>query len=671
MLGGGGVVNAVGSIATKILSYFADDPKQQIDRFVDIFGSLAKAKDTIDDGVSVLEKINKIDVTSNISSIIENIAIAFSSNWFSKDLGDVKEDLLVKFFHLFDVIKEKGGGVAAAADILNQIARINVSRSIGETIQTLSNSFTTNWFSKDLGDVDETLIKKFFHIFDVLGKASSGVSAGAYVLDTISKLDVSKKIPDNLAALADVFSTHWFSKDITDIDTDVIEKFFVNFAILGASKNSVESGAKVLKLIADMDIGNNIQNNIQMLAKLFSDSAWYKSANAADIKEDVLEKFFKIFDLLKENRARIEAGAPTLRLFHDIGVTSADSEGIAAIANMFSYHSTVKDLSNVNLDYIDVLGEIFSRIGKRTNDIINGAGAMAALGTIDLSDSKIKGIASLTNLFTSGYIEGLNKVELNLVDVLGNIFQKFSDRKSSFESGADVLYQLGGLEFTDEKMKGLALFGGMFSKGTSALGKAWAAVTGGDSTANINAIDTLAVIFGKFGENTVSFINGAGALAALNTINVDGDKLTNLFSLISDKMFPEDFDPTSVLGRIDGMMKIFDKFAKNQAIIVQAVDSINTIGNIDTTSLQVLQNLFSTIPGSSNTSAANVGLPTANITNIDKTTSDYYEKTTMQFNRMIELLELAHADAIDLKRIETDGLKDITDAVKSTSGRIF
>ena len=38
---------------------------------------------------------------------------------------------------------------------------------------------------------------------------------------------------------------------------------------------------------------------------------------------------------------------------------------------------------------------------------------------------------------------------------------------------------------------------------------------------------------------------------------------------------------------------------------------------------------------------------------------------------MIELLELAHADALDIKRIQEDGLNDVADAVKSSSGRIF
>lgn len=604
-MGAGSVINALGGIASGILGFFQEDPAVKIQRFMKLFEQLAQGKDS----------------------------------------------------------------VAAGAYVIEQIGKLNISQSIGETINTLSSAFSSHWFSKDLGDVDEGYIQKFFHIFDVIGKASSGVSAGSYVLDTVSKLKISSNITDNIKGLVDIFSGHWFSKDIGDIDEKMILKFFSVFDLLGTLKGKIQPGAEVLDSLSKMSIGPGFMENIQTLGKMFSESSW--RTTAADIDEKVLDKFFGIFDILRANKSRIEAGAPTLQLFHDIGVTKTDAEGVAAISSMFTGKWFSSDLGDVKPELINKLGDIFKILGDNTDNIISGAGAMAAMGTIDLSEAKVKGISTLASMFSEGWFSGLNKVNLSLVDTLGDIFARFSFNQRKFIAGADVLYYLGGLEFTEEKMAGLAAFGSMFSQGTSLVSRMWQSLAGGDSKANLAAVDTLGLIFGEFGANTNSFIQGAGALAALNTINIDADKMANLFDLVSNKLFPKDFDTTSVLGRIDGMMSIFDRFAKNQTIIAMAVDSINTIGNIDTNSLQILQNLFSAVPASSTPGAATSAPPTATTTGIDRTTTDYYEKSTAQFTRMIELLELAHADAIDLKRDTTDGLKDISDAVKSSSGRIF
>jgi hypothetical protein len=854
-MGAGSVVNALGGIASGILGFFQEDPAVKIKRFVSLFDMLAQGKSSVDDGATVLEKINNINISSKIQDVINTLGTAFSSRWFSKDLGDVNEDYIKKFFHIFDVIAQSGGGVAASSEILNQIDKMRVSRSLMDVINSISSSFTSHWFSKDLGDVDEkyiqkffhifdviatsgasvptaaailaqidgmnissnlgktvetvakvfsghwfskdladvddNYIKKFFHIFDLIGKASSGVSAGAYVLDAVSKINIGASVTDNLKGLAEVFSSHWigkdmndidekmvmkflniftilgaassgvagssvvldllgklsvgdkipdtianiakifsshyFSKDIDDIDQSMVEKFFNTFSVLGAVKSKIQAAAESFKLLNNLNIGPGLQQSVETLGKMFSSSMW--RTTVADIKEEYLEKFFGIFDILKQNRSRIEAGAPALRIFHDIGVTKQDAEGMAAIADMFSWHATQKSLNNVDLDYIDILGKIFERLSKSTDSIIKGAGAMAALGTIDLSEPKIKGINSLSMMFTKG--KPLSKVDLTLVDNLASIFKEFSIKQADFIAGADVLYQLGGLEFTDEKMKGLATFGSMFTKG--ALSGLWDKLTGGGG-ANLAAVDNLGLIFGEFGKYTNNFIQGAGALAALNTIDVDGNRLTNLFDLVVNKMLPEKMDPASVLprvegiiqvfdrlstnqkviedaigslnfmsaatdvdddklvdlfdlivnqilppsfdtkgvlDRVEGMMQIFRKFALNQNIITQAVDSINTIGSIDGESLKTLQSLFTNIPGSTSTSSATFSPPTANDTDLDRTTSDYYEKTTLQFTRMIELLELAHADALDIKRIQEDGLNDVADAVKSSSGRIF
>ena len=137
-------------------------------------------------------------------------------------------------------------------------------------------------------------------------------------------------------------------------------------------------------------------------------------------------------------------------------------------------------------------------------------------------------------------------------------------------------------------------------------------------------------------------------------------------------MFGDFGNTTRTLKNVDGFVSVFQRFADSENTIISGVNAINAISDLDLTGINQLHDLNAAIFGS----GAPIVVPAATSTPtvsaaIDSATTDYYAKTIGQFDKMIELLTIANANAQKLISIETDGFAGMTSAINSASGTIY
>jgi hypothetical protein len=314
-----------------------------------------------------------------------------------------------------------------------------------------------------------------------------------------------------------------------------------------------------------------------------------------------IKRFVGYFQLLADGKDAVEAGSAVAERLGQINIGSSLGPTINALSEAFSSKYFSKDLGDVKEDYINKFFNIIGIIGKAGTDIDPGLGVLNQISKINIGSNLGETIKNLADSFSKKYLSAdVSDINTEMINKLFDVFAVFGQGLDSVQLGLDTMKLLANTKDIVKNMSG-----------------------GISSLANIGSI------------------------------------------------LPRNLNTASIIMQIDSIMMIFERFAKNNTIIEQAVNSINTLGTVNVAGLTTLQNLFTGSNQNLGGNAAIGGPPGIAITGLDKATSDYYEKTVMQFNRMIELLEVAHADAIDIKRIETDGLKDITDAVKASSGRIF
>jgi len=327
------------------------------------------------------------------------------------------------------------------------------------------------------------------------------------------------------------------------------------------------------------------------------------------------------------------------------------------------------------------LGNLGSGLGKAVEGIVGGLGKGVgmALGAI------LEGLASGLTAFANPLIllgAGIFGASITLIGagiagatwIMGKALPTFAEGLKSFSDiDGDNLEKVG--------LGTLALGAGLAVMGAgevvNAIGGLVSGVLGWFQEDPKKKIERFVGYFQILADKKDVIVAGSTAFKLLGQINADG--VTNMINAFSTLGNGQALGNSSMLQMLDDLMPLFERLAKNNTIINQAVNSLNSFGRISPASIGALQSLLypgAAMVGITDNPGASSGIspsniPSANGSTLDKLTTDYYEKTTMQFNRMIELLEIAHADAIDLQRIETDGLKDITDAVKSASGRIF
>jgi len=202
-----------------------------------------------------------------------------------------------------------------------------------------------------------------------------------------------------------------------------------------------------------------------------------------------------------------------------------------------------------------------------------------------------------------------------------------------------------------------------------------------DSVVKFANIDGDALV--KTGEGMRALGSGLLSLTGKELLSGLGGLASGILGLFQE-------DPVSKLkrfGEVGEPLRVTAEalrlFADNMPRVISAIESLNKVdfSGMDklTTAIDNLQQAQSGgilgaignfLTGTPQVNATTTTNQTITTTGIDTATADYYEKTTRQFNRMIELLELAHSDASDMKKTQEDGFSDVKRAVESR-GRVY
>jgi hypothetical protein len=185
------------------------------------------------------------------------------------------------------------------------------------------------------------------------------------------------------------------------------------------------------------------------------------------------------------------------------------------------------------------------------------------------------------------------------------------------------------------------------------------------------------------GKGMVAIGAGLVAMTAGTVIDGLGGLITGITGLFKEdpidklKKFASVGEPLKLAA--DALQLLADSMPK-------AINAISSLNNVDfsgmdklraslapipTQSTGFLSSLSNLVSGTAPINNAGIESPTVPTTNIDRAAIDYYEKSTKQFARMIELLEIANGHASKLVDVNQDGHSDVVDAITAASGSIF
>lgn len=459
-------------------------------------------------------------------------------------------------------------------------------------------------------------------------------------------------------------------------DSGAIAEFAKIFKQLGDAKEDIIKGAGTVAALGTINLSADKMAGISRLTDMFSSyggtagGALHNLFNST-IDPDKITKFTNMFSLLGDKEEDIVKGSNALRAISDNDITEDKVKGFKVLSEMFSkgagnlggwlyrmFHS------EIDPGLVSKFTQMFAALGRGREQIISGAGSLAAMFSIKITSDKVAGMNMLADMFSSTWIGKLFKATIDPSYVAGFVamFAELAKGEDTIVSGSNALQALMDIPVSKEKIDSFAQLLDMFS--STGIGKIFKA------TVDPSYIDGFTKLFEIFGQAKEKIIGGIGTLAALFSININMDKLTAISKL--NEMFGDFGNTTRTLKNVDGFVSVFQRFADSENTIISGVNAINAISDLDLTGINQLHDLNAAIFGS----GAPIVVPAATSTPtvsaaIDSATTDYYAKTIGQFDKMIELLTIANANAQKLISIETDGFAGMTSAINSASGTIY
>ena len=378
-----------------------------------------------------------------------------------------------------------------------------------------------------------------------------------------------------------------------------------------------------------------------------------------------------MFKLLGQGEEDIIKGSNTLIAIGDANITEDKIKGIQVLSDMFSKFAGEKggelhDLfhSEIDTTLVTKFTDMFAALGRGRQQIIAGAGSLAAMFSINITSDKVTGMKILADMFSSPWYGKLfmAKIDTELVDNFVKMFAALGKGEDAIVNGSESLFALMDINTTADKINGLKALSDMFS--STWLGSLFSA------SIDTGMVDSFAKMFGTLGAARQPIISGAGTLAALFSIDISPDKLASVSKL--PDMFSNFSNTQKNLKNIDGFVSIFQKFGNNEDTIISGVNAINAINNLDLSGLNQLHDLNAAIYGNGAPIVVQSAAPAATTTTvINDAAADYYSRTIGQFDKMIELLTIANVTNQKILNINTEGFEDTVSAVNSASGTVY
>jgi len=573
-------------------------------------------------------------------------------------------------------VKESGPGFETLVTGFERLAKIAgnglLQASLG--IDALGKVFAGNLFGSTQG------LSKLGTFFEMLAKNKANIESGSQAIRVLGRLDITREGVEGIEALGRMFSNSYiWEKGLSSADTKNVEKLVALMSALGTDQSALIRGSMSLAILSSVNINKETVTGLSTFAEMFNNSYWLVGSglDKADLK--LVTKLGEIFGSLGNQAANFNAGAAALDAILQLDLTAEKIKGFSALSEFFMTSHMIwnSDVGDVKPENIKAFANIFEALGDAQVDIVRGALSIAALTSFDFSEEKAKGLSGLAYMFESGTRTGLNHVDMGNVDVFGQIFKKLADNGATITAGSNVLDALSSVDLSEDKIKGITFLINFFSSSIKP---------------NFASIDNFVQIFTKLGDAQARIISGSLSLVSLSSINVSKEQVDVLTQVIKI------LDSGTTGNNIDGLLNIFDKFASSSALIIAGVDSMNYMGNLDLNRISNIMDLITAFTGSSMTGlstpapASNIRLPRSiadsqqdqltdvatppvtpvvPVSVLNDATVEYYAKTTMQFNKMIEVLERIESISIKVKDNISDANDDIVDAVKSISGTLF
>ena len=391
----------------------------------------------------------------------------------------------------------------------------------------------------------------------------------------------------------------------------------------------------------------------------------------SSIDEGLIIKFRNMFKLLGQGEEDIIKGSNTLIAIGDANITEDKIKGIQVLSDMFSksageWGGELHKLfhSEIDTTLVTKFTDMFAALGRGRQQIIAGAGSLAAMFSINITSDKVTGMKILADMFSSPWYGKLfmAKIDTELVDNFVKMFAALGKGEDAIVNGSESLFALMDINTTADKINGLKALSDMFS--STWLGSLFSA------SIDTGMVDSFAKMFGTLGAARQPIISGAGTLAALFSIDISPDKLASVSKL--PDMFSNFSNTQKNLKNIDGFVSIFQKFGNNEDTIISGVNAINAINNLDLSGLNQLHDLNAAIYGNGAPIVVQSAAPAATTTTvINDAAADYYSRTIGQFDKMIELLTIANVTNQKILNINTEGFEDTVSAVNSASGTVY
>jgi hypothetical protein len=472
-----------------------------------------------------------------------------------------------------------------------------------------------------------------------------------------------------LRVIGNVLSRNLFD---TSIDFDKLEGFLQVFSVLAAHKQDIISGAGSIAAMgfATSQLTPDKIAGIQRLSDMFSTydglaGAYLRNIFHTEIEISKVEAFAKIFETLGKYENAFISGANSLIALGAADISEDKVRGLQLLSSMFSkgWFGGLFD-SVIDKKYVQKFVEMFRTLGSGTarDAIIHGAGSMAAMFSMQITAQKVEGLHLLADMFSTTWFGKLFRasVDTDLINDFIKLFAKLGDGEDSIVAGSNSLWALMQMGITTDKVNSLQELSKMFS--STWFGSLFSA------TFDQSMIDGFVNFFKTFGNVQKEIINGIGTFAALFSVDWSKSKMDAIGNL--PDMFSAYAHPDRILGNVDGLVQIFKKFADNENSIENGVNAINAISSLDLTGLNQIRALNDAIYGNGNPIVVNPTTSPAAGT-INDAASQYYARTTGQFDKMIELLTQVNTSNQRLIDINTNGFRDTTNAISSTSGRIY
>lgn len=437
-------------------------------------------------------------------------------------------------------------------------------------------------------------------------------------------------------------------------DSGAIDGFINVFTKLGAAREDIIHGAGSIAALSTIDLSADKMAGIARLGSMFSSSGGLGGGILNMLfNEGLIIQFRNMFKLLGQGEEDIIKGSNTLIAIGDADITEDKIKGIQVLSDMFS------KLFNSSIDegLIIKFRNMFAALGRGRQQIIAGAGSLAAMFSINITSDKVTGMKILADMFSS-----MAEIDTELVDNFVKMFAALGKGEDAIVNGSESLFALMDINTTADKINGLKALSDMFS--STWLGSLFSA------SIDTGMVDSFAKMFGTLGAARQPIISGAGTLAALFSIDISPDKLASVSKL--PDMFSNFSNTQKNLKNIDGFVSIFQKFGNNEDTIISGVNAINAINNLDLSGLNQLHDLNAAIYGNGAPIVVQSAAPAATTTTvINDAAADYYSRTIGQFDKMIELLTIANVTNQKILNINTEGFEDTVSAVNSASGTVY